>query len=149
MHRLKNEAAFQRHLRASLGYTFFQKCKFFKTHGNEYTEKGVSDLVGHIHGNFIAIECKMWKGRPTTEQLAFCRGMLKTGAMGIFAIYRYEDGVHTVHWCPADMAFSYRMQMIWPVSRLVSVDRDPLNPDGRKIEMFDCKQLLPLLEMNK
>lgn len=152
MNKIKTESDFQRKLRASLGYTYFRRCRFKKNHGNEYSEKGVADLDGHIHGLYLAIECKMWGGRPTTEQVAFLRSVLNTGGMGFFAIYKYEDKVHTVSWVPADMPFSYRMstQMIWPVSKLITVPRDPQNPeDKRTVEVFDCSLLLPIMEMNR
>ena len=154
MNRLKNESVFQRKLRASIGYSYFKQCRLKKNHGNEYSEKGVADLDGHIKGLYIAIECKMWKGRPSTEQVAFLRSVLNTGGLGIFAIYRYDDDTreHTVSWVPADFPFSYRVKsrMMWPVSKLISVPRDPANPnEGRTVEVFDCSLLYPLMEMRR
>ena len=142
MNKLKNESVFQRFLRKSIGYNFHGRCRFKKNHGNEYSEAGVSDLDGHIDGKYVAIECKMWSGRPSMTQLAFTRSIMKTGGLALFAIYQYEDGEHTLHWVPGDMNFTYRQKAIWPKSKLIKMDRDPNNPgDGRKVDVFDCSPL--------
>lgn len=151
MNKIRNESEFQRFIRKSISYTFINQCKIKKNHGNMYSEKGVADLDGHILGHYIAIECKMWPGRPSTEQMAFCRSVMNTGGFAAFAIYRYEPAdkgnEHRCFWVPGDMMFSYRQKMIWPNCGLIKVPRDPREPDGQKIEVFDCSLLKTFLEM--
>lgn len=149
MRKLKNESEFQRFIRKSISYNFLHKCHTKKNHGNEYTEKGVSDIDGHVNGYYVAIEAKMWRGRPSTEQVAFLRKVNNTGALGIFLVYEYTGDDHLFHWVPGDMPFSYRMKAIWPKSGLIMVPRDPEQPKGEKVPVIDCGPLLQLINVKR
>lgn len=147
MKRLANESIFQRFLRKSLSYNYLERSKFKKNHGNEYTEKGVSDIDGHIGGKYVAIECKMWNGRPSTSQLAFSRGVMKTGGLSLFCIYHYYGGDHSFYWIPGDMVFSYRTKMLWIRTGLISVKEDPNSDSNKQTLVADCSPIAQLLEM--
>ncbi len=148
MRKLKNESEFQRFIRKSVGYAFPNKCRLKKNHGNQFSERGVSDLDGHVNGFYIAIECKMWNGRPTREQTTFLKNIHITGGIALFAVYNYLDGIHTCYFVPAEIPFSYRTKMFWLKSKLVSVQRDPNNPNDKEmVEVFDCTPIKTILEM--
>jgi len=151
MNRLKNETDLQRFIRKSLGYYFYNECKFKKCHGNQYTEKGVSDIDGHVRGMYVAIEAKMWNGRPSNAQISFTRGVMKTGALGLYLVYEFDKlNNHNFYWVPGDMPFSYRTKMLWIRTGLIKVKSDP-NPkvpdNGERVEIIDCSPILTLLEM--
>ena len=141
MARLKNEAAFQRMLRKSLSYCYLKKCNFIKTHGTQFTGSGVADIVGHILGYYVAIECKMNGGRPSTDQLSFLRQTVQTGAIGYFAIYNYEEGEHYVYWVPGDEVFSYRNRRKWMKTSTMLVQADPKDPSFGTTLVFDCSPM--------
>lgn len=155
MRKLKNESEFQRFLRRSLSYHFLDpetnkpRSKFKKNHGNEYSEKGVSDVDGHALGWYIAIECKMWTGRPSTVQQAFLRSVESTGGIGLFSIYRYIGGNHKFFWVPGSMPFSYRMSRIWPQSTTRMVRSDPGDESSPMIEVADCSPLQTFIDMKE
>lgn len=155
MRKLNDEGEFQRFLRKSLSYYFLDpvthkpRSKFKKNHGNEYSEKGVSDIDGHVRGMYAAIECKMWNGRPSTVQLAFIKSVHDTGGVGVFAIYRYMEGESFCYWVPGSMPFTYRMSNVWPRSGLITVPVNPFETDGQTHEVFDCSPLQVFLEMRK
>jgi hypothetical protein len=133
MKRLKNESAFQRFLRKSISYCFLGNAATKKNHGNEYTERGVSDIDGHVHGSYVAIEAKMWGAYATTEQMAFLRRICRTGAIGLFVIYRYVEATqeHEFWWAPGDQPFSYRLKNTWFKTGLIEVPEDPRDPTNK------------------
>lgn len=111
--KLKNETEFQRELQRSLTLNFGKKQSFWKNHGSQYSVKGCFDLTGHISGILVAIEAKMWSGRPSTDQKAFAKRLALSGAFGVYAIYRWEDGEHRTYFVPSSLPFSYRMTTLW------------------------------------
>lgn len=154
MRKLKNESEFQRWLRKSLSYFFLDEdgnpqSKFKKNHGNEYSEKGVSDIDGHVLGYYVAIEAKMWNGRPSTVQQAFLRSVERTGGIGLFAIYRHSTSGHQVFWVPGSMPFSYRMKSVWPSAGTMMVRSDPNDDSSPYTEIADCTPLQTFLSMKE
>ena len=147
MKKLKNETAFQKLIRRSLAYCYFERCKFKKNHGSEFTGKGVADIDGHAGGYYVAIEAKMWGNRPSPAQAAFMRRVMVTGGMALFLIYKFRDGEHSFHWVPGDLPFSYRTSSIWIKSGLLLAPVDPANPGKDKIEIIDCSPIMTLINI--
>jgi hypothetical protein len=47
--------------------------------------KGTSDILACIRGQFIAIECKDGRGKPTPEQVEFLERVRSAGGIGLVA----------------------------------------------------------------
>tara|TARA_Y100000310_G_scaffold339241_1_gene431337 strand:+ start:3093 stop:3560 length:468 start_codon:yes stop_codon:yes gene_type:complete len=140
MRKLANESVFQRFLRKSLSYCYLNKSSFKKNHGNEYSERGVSDLDGHVNGYYTALELKMWGGRPSPVQLAYMRKIQRTGGIAFYVIYEYK-GDHSFYWVNGGSDFSYRLKSHWIKTGLFTVPRDPKFPSGELVEVADCSPI--------
>lgn len=60
-------------------------CLVIKKHNNQHGRKGEPDLLGSIHGRFIAIEVKQPGKKPTKIQQARLRQWRAAGAVAIWA----------------------------------------------------------------
>ena len=142
--KLKNETAFQKQVQRSLSYSYIGKCSFKKNHGSMYSLKGAADIDGHIHGHYVALELKMLNGRPSSEQLAFCHTIVKTGGSFFWLVYEWQDG-HFCYIIPGGMPFTYRMKKLWRKVGTVIVPVDPKNEEEGTVEVFDFSDLIKFI----
>lgn len=59
-------------------------CLIIKKHNNQYGRKGEPDLLGALHGRFIAIEVKQPGKEPTKIQHARLREWARAGAITLW-----------------------------------------------------------------
>jgi hypothetical protein len=52
--------------------------------------KGSSDLIGWFRGQFLAVEVKIGKGKPTPEQIAFVNQVNADGGIGMI-VYSVDE----------------------------------------------------------
>jgi Holliday junction resolvase len=79
-----NEAQFCRELRKSLQPHGW----FIKFHGGQFTEPGVPDIIGCIHGQLVAIECKLSNNKPSEAQLQQLQLIKQAGGLTYIATLR-------------------------------------------------------------
>jgi Holliday junction resolvase len=60
-------------------------CLVIKKHNNQYGRKGEPDILGSIHGRFVAIEVKQPGKRPTKIQEARLRQWRDAGGVALWA----------------------------------------------------------------
>ena len=78
----QGESSFSRDLKKNL-HRIFSHSKWWKNHGTEYSEKGLSDLMGIINGRFYAIEVKIGNAWFTALQINFLRSVKQAGGMAL------------------------------------------------------------------
>jgi len=92
------ESAFSNKLRKHLA-VIFPKSRWWKNHGSEFSERGLSDICGVINGTMIAIEVKYWRensgGWFSPHQFAFLQDINRAGGVGI-GLLRKGDGVYII-----------------------------------------------------
>ena len=66
---------------------------FFSPPSNGFGRAGIPDIIGCLHGRYIAIECKAGKNKPTQLQLRELNLAAKAG--GVALIIR-EDNISDV-----------------------------------------------------
>jgi len=66
---------------------------FFSPPSNGFGRAGIPDIIGCLHGRYIAIECKAGKNKPTALQLRELNLAAKAG--GVALIIR-EDNISDV-----------------------------------------------------
>lgn len=70
------------------------ECYAWKTHGGQYSQAGIPDIICCIKGRFVAFEVKTPDGKPTVLQEQTIRKLRAAG--GIAEIVRSVDDVKTM-----------------------------------------------------
>lgn len=78
----QGESAFSNKLKVELRKAF-PRSKWWKNHGTEFSERGLSDLSGVIAGRFYAIEVKVNNGWFTPLQIKYLNDINLAGGTGI------------------------------------------------------------------
>lgn len=86
----QGESTFTRKLKIELRRAF-PRSKWWKNHGTEYSERGLSDLVGVVSGRLIAIEVKINAGWFSELQVNFLNEVNKAGGVGIGILHKDND----------------------------------------------------------
>lgn len=55
---------------------------FIKTHGDRFSKVGTPDILACVNGNFVAIEVKGEKGKPSELQCYHIEQIIKAGGIG-------------------------------------------------------------------
>ena len=55
---------------------------FIKTHGDKFSRVGTPDIIACVNGNFVAVEVKAEKGKPSELQLHHIEQIRKAGGVG-------------------------------------------------------------------
>jgi hypothetical protein len=71
----------QRRIRKALRKRFGEHSKFFKCHGGPFTEAGLPDIMGGVHGLFFGFEVKEPDGVVSEIQLVQRDEFLKAGVV--------------------------------------------------------------------
>jgi Holliday junction resolvase len=66
---------------------------FFSPPSNGFGRAGIPDIIGCLHGRYIAIECKAGKNKPTALQI---RELNLTAKAGGVALIIREDNINEV-----------------------------------------------------
>mgnify|MGYP003151080129 FL=1 len=106
------ESILQKKARLSLQAVFKDIPAYsLKMHGDRYMAPGIPDIIACINGIFIAIECKMWRGRPTEAQQLHLRDINRSGGVGVYLVWNKETNEY--FWVPANEPFTYRAKHGW------------------------------------
>ena len=65
-------------------------CFFWKEHGGQYGTAGIPDIIICYHGQFIALEAKVGRNKPTKLQTATIEQIRKAGGTAA-VVYSIED----------------------------------------------------------
>lgn len=76
-----SESHRQRRIRKALRKRFGTHCKFFKCHGGPFSEAGLPDLMGCVHGLFFGFEVKEPDGEVSEIQWAQRDEFLEAGGV--------------------------------------------------------------------
>lgn len=68
-----------------------------KIHGGPFSEVGVSDLLGCLEGQFLAMEVKVGRNEPSPAQFVFLKDMYTHGAkVGVIYDRDYKEDINTL-----------------------------------------------------
>ena len=140
--KLKNETQFQRSLRASLKGMFGDAMFVQKTHGNQFTGAGVSDLIGHLGGKFFGLELKMKGNRPSPDQYRWMKKQIDAGGFGFWVIYDKDE--QCTYWVPGSEQVSYRDKKNWIKSDWVQKTYKGEDGTMKKLYIIDCTPMFLL-----
>jgi len=135
----QKESLLQKKLRMSLQFLLPGQFVYsLKIHGDRYSAPGVPDIIACIHGTFVAIECKMWRGRPTEAQQLHLRDIIRAGGIGLYCVWNKEEDEY--YWVKADSPFTYRAKGTW-----IKAGEKTVTREGRSFNIIDCTFLSSLL----
>ena len=60
-----------------------QGCYHFKFFANNYTKRGIPDLIACVNGYFVGIEVKAENGKPSDLQLYNIKKIQESGGIGL------------------------------------------------------------------
>ena len=86
----QGESAFSNRLKIELRKSF-PMSKWWKNHGTEYSERGMSDIMGVVHGRLIALEVKVNNGWFSPLQVKFLRDINIAGGTGLGLLKKDND----------------------------------------------------------
>jgi len=69
----------------------FPTSKWWKNHGTEFSERGMSDIMGVVNGRLISIEVKVNNGWFTPLQIKFLKDINVAGGTGIGLLKKDND----------------------------------------------------------
>jgi|19_taG_2_1085344.scaffolds.fasta_scaffold08020_4 hypothetical protein len=90
----QGESAFSNRLKVELRKAF-PTSKWWKNHGTEYSERGMSDLMGVVDGKLIALEVKINNGWFSPLQVKFLRDINLAGGNGL-GILKNDSDVYLI-----------------------------------------------------
>ena len=135
------ESTLTKLLQLSIGVTFPGQNFVWKFHASEYDPVGIPDIVGHILGRFVGLECKMQGNSFSTAQVMKIRLMCQSGG---FACGIFQMNDNTVWLIPVEVIgkFTIKDRTGWyPLPRKPWRDHT-----GKVHEVLDLTAIRVLLE---
>ena len=86
----QGESAFSNKLKIALRKAF-PTSKWWKNHGTEFSERGMSDIMGVVNGRLISIEVKVNNGWFSPLQIKFLKDINVAGGTGIGLLKKDND----------------------------------------------------------
>ncbi|MBM63665.1 MAG: hypothetical protein CL484_12035 [Acidobacteria bacterium] len=123
---MKGEKKLQKDLQYSIGSMFHGNSYIRVSHPDQYEQRGIPDLLGHIFGIHIEIELKVHPNRPSGSQVEQMRRVNESGGYACVILYWPKRKEYYLVEKDNISEFSYRKRESW-------VRLPHANIDGRVI----------------
>jgi penicillin-binding protein-related factor A (putative recombinase) len=71
--------------------TQYPSSRWWKNHGTEYSEAGISDITGCVHGRLCAIEVKFNNGWFSPLQVAYLKDIERAGGIALGFLKKNDE----------------------------------------------------------